>query len=179
LSPSFTHASINTRELKYLLSKYAVASYMDDRLSHTIGGTSLQLDTSEKTVAVESQGNNILVSRAKVVLDIIQKPINPLRKKGDNAVIFDDSRIFLLEQLMRTSPNVEDSVREALTLALDLKAYIRKNSEDSLAVLGFLLLLSIYRLLTSFDEDEILELFALVAQHKIDMEMFQTLGFAN
>jgi len=81
---------------------------------------------------------------------------------------------------MRVSPNIEDCVREeALTVALDLKAYIRENTEDSVAVLGFLLLLSIYRLLTSFDEDEILELFALVAQHKIAMEMFRTLGFAN
>jgi len=168
------------RELKYLLSKYAVAYYMDDRLSHTIGGTNLQLGTSEKTVAVELHGNNMLVNPAKVVLDIIHKPINPLCKKGDNAVIFYDSRVFLLEQLMRVSPNIEDCVREeALTVALDLKAYIRENTEDSVAVLGFLLLLSIYRLLTSFDEDEILELFALVAQHKIAMEMFRTLGFAN
>jgi len=54
------------RELKYLLSKYAVAYYMDDRLSHTIGGTNLQLGTSEKTVAVELHGNNMLVNPAKL-----------------------------------------------------------------------------------------------------------------
>jgi len=86
---------------------------MDDRISHTIGGTSLQLDTSEKTVAVESHGNNIVVSRAKVVLDIIQKPINPLCKKGHNAVIFDDSRTFLLEWKTRMEAQREEArIRE-------------------------------------------------------------------
>ncbi|MCI16362.1 frigida-like protein, partial [Trifolium medium] len=51
-------AFISMRNLKYLLSKYAVAS---DQLSRIIGGTSLQLDTSEKTDEVESLYNGILV----------------------------------------------------------------------------------------------------------------------
>jgi hypothetical protein len=49
------------RELKYLSCKYAVASYIDDQLSHTIGGTTLQFDTSEKTDGVESLHKGILV----------------------------------------------------------------------------------------------------------------------
>jgi hypothetical protein len=39
--------------------------------------------------------------------------------------------------------------------------------------------LSIYGLLDSFNEDEVMELFAFVAQHKIAVELFGTLGFAN
>jgi O-methyltransferase involved in polyketide biosynthesis len=46
-------------------------------------------------------------------------------------------------------------------------------------VLGFLLLLSIYGLVSYFNEDEVLELFAFVAQHKIAVELFGTFGFAN
>jgi hypothetical protein len=57
-----------------------------------------------------------------------------------------------------------------LKLALDLKAYMKENTKNSLVVLGFLLLLSIYGLL----EDQVLELFAFVAQHKIAVELFGT-----
>ncbi|MCI60807.1 frigida-LIKE protein, partial [Trifolium medium] len=56
---------------------------------------------------------------------------------------------------------------------------MKENTENSLMVLGFLLLLSIYGLVTYFNEDEVLELFAFVAQHKISVELFGTLGFAN
>jgi len=41
------------------------------------------------------------------------------------------------------------------------------------------LLLSVCGLVTFFDEDEVLELFAFVAQHKIAGKLFGTLGFAN
>ena len=173
-------------ELSYLLSKYAVESYMDDRLSRTIGGTSLQLDTSEKTGGVKSLYNRILVSMressdpSKLVLDMILNPVIPLCQKGDNAVIIADYQIYLLQQLMRTSPKIETCVKkEALKLARDLKANMKENTENSLAVLGFLLLLSIYGLLDYFNEDEVLELFAFVAMHEIAVELFGSLGFAN
>jgi hypothetical protein len=159
---------------------------MHDQSSPTIDGTSLQLDTREKTDALESLCNDILVyllessDPSRVVLDMIQNPVVPLCKKGDNAVIIDDCHIYLLEQLMRISPNIEPCVREeALKLALDLKAYMKENTENLLTVLGFLLLLSIYGLLSSFNEDEVMELFSFVAQHKIAIELFRTLGFAN
>jgi hypothetical protein len=131
-------------ELNYLLSKYAVESYMDDQLSRTIGGTSLQLDTSEKTGGVESLYNGILVSMressdpSKLVLDMILNHVDPLCQKGDNAVIIADYQIDLLEQLMRTSPKIETCVKkEALKLARDLKANMKENTENSLAVLGW------------------------------------------
>ncbi|CAK8536322.1 unnamed protein product [Lathyrus sativus] len=147
----------------------------------------LQLDTGEKTDGVESICSGVLVNLlessdpAKLVLDIILNATIPLcDKKGHNAVIINDSHINLLERLIRISPNIKPCVREeALKLALDLKANMKENTENSLAILGFLLLLSIYGLVTSFIEDEILELFAFAAHHKIAVELFRTLGFAN
>jgi len=119
---------------------------------------------------------------AKVVLDRILNPVIPRCKKGEHIVIIDGRDIFLLEQLMKISPSPKINPcvkKDALKLALDLKVNMKENTENSLVVLGFLLLLSIYELLTSFDEDEVLELFAFAAQHKIAVELFRTLGFAN
>ncbi|KAK2392421.1 intracellular protein transport protein USO1 [Trifolium repens] len=157
-----------------------------DQLSPTIDGKSLQLLPIEQTVKHESHGNEILTSLlassdpSKVVLDIIQNPIIPQCRKGDNVVIIDDGHIVILEQLMRISPQIKPCVREEATrLVLNLKAYIGENTENSVAVLGFLLLLSIYGLVPYFDEDEVLKLFGFVAQHKIAVELFGTMGLAD
>jgi len=172
--------------LLMFLSKYAVASYMHDQSRRAFGGTSLQLNTSEKTDGVQSLYNGILVNLqessdpSKLVLEMILNPITPLRQKGDNVVIIADYQIYLLEQLMRISPVIEPCVRKkALKLAFDLKDKMKENTENSLAVLGFLLLLSIYKLLDSFDKDEVFELLAFVALHKIAVELFGSLGFAK
>ncbi|MCH95825.1 frigida-like protein 5, partial [Trifolium medium] len=135
---------------------------------------------------LESDGNDVLVNLLasssdplKDVLDIIQYPLIP-QCKGDNVVIIDECHIVLLEKLMRISPHVKPHVREeAMKLALNLKAYIGENTENSVPVLGFLLLLSIYGLVNSFNEDEVLKLFGFVAQHKIAVELFGTMGLAH
>ena len=83
----------------------------------------------------------------------------PHCRKGDNAVIIDKGHILLLEQLMRISLRIEPHVREEATkLALKLKSSISENTENLEAILGFLLL-SIYGLSPSFDEDEVLKVF--------------------
>ncbi|KEH39248.1 frigida-LIKE protein [Medicago truncatula] len=171
---------------KYIEETQSVASLMDYQLSHTTGETSLQLDTTKKTDEVVSLYNDILANLldssdpSRLVLDMIQNPTIQLCKKGDNAVIIADYHIYSLEQLMKISPHIKPCVREeALKLAFDLKSNMSENTKNSLVVLGFLLLLSIYGLVTSFGEDEVLELFASVAQHKIAIELFETLGFAN
>ena len=116
----------------------------------------------------------------KLVLDIILNPTIPLPKKGDKAMIIDEGWIYLLEQLMTISPNIKSCVRDdVLKLAHELKPNMKENSENSSEVFGFLLILSIYGLLTSFDEDEVLELFASVAKYKRVVELFETQGFAN
>lgn len=85
-------------------------------------------------------------------------------------MIISERHIYLLEQLMRILPSIKPCVREeAFKLALELKANVKGNTEKSLNVLGFLLILSIHVLLTSFDKDEVLELFVSVVQHKISV----------
>jgi len=75
---------------------------------------------------------------------------------GDNIVVIDDEDILLLKELRKTSPDIRPHVREeAMKLALDMKAYISQITENSTAILGFLLLLSIYGLTPSFDENEL------------------------
>ena len=138
----------------------------------------MQLLPSDETEILDNlQG---LSDPSKVVLDIIQNPIVQKYKMGDNAVIIDDRDVLLLKQLMRIKPHIKPCVREeAMKLALNLKSNISENTENSVAVLGFLLLMSIYGLAPSFDEDEVLKLFGFVAQDKIAVELFGTLGFAN
>ena len=78
---------------------------------------------------------------------------------------------------MTISPNIKSCVRdEVLKLAHELKPNMKENTENSLEVFGFLLILSIYGLLTSFDEDEVLEFFASVAKYKRAVELFGTQG---
>ncbi|KAK7302872.1 hypothetical protein RJT34_13769 [Clitoria ternatea] len=153
---------------------------MEDLLHHP------QFLPSERADELELIHYDILVNLQgssdppSVVLDIIKNPIDPESREGDNAIIIDGTHIFLLEQLMRISPHIKPHVREeAMKLALDLKAKMRASAENSLMVLGFLLLLSNYGLVSSFDEDEVLKLIEIVAQHKQVVEMFRNLGFAD
>ncbi|KAK7244692.1 hypothetical protein RIF29_39517 [Crotalaria pallida] len=80
---------------------------------------------------------------------------------------------------MRLSPHIKPYVRdEAMKLALDWKAnIIPRTAENSVVVLGFLLLLTIYGLV--FNEDEVLKLFEVVAHYKHAVELFWTLGFGD
>ncbi|WJX35838.1 hypothetical protein P8452_23782 [Trifolium repens] len=177
---------LRDNQCETLIKSFEEEIESDDQLSPTIDGRSLQLLPIEQTVKHELHGNEILTSLlassdpSKVVLDIIQNPIIPQCRKGDNVVIIDDGHIVILEQLMRISPQIKPCVREEATrLVLNLKAYIGENTENSVAVLGFLLLLSIYGLVPYFDEDEVLKLFGVVAQHKIAVELFGTMGLAD
>jgi len=150
-----------------MLANYSVTSYAGNQSS----------PSSEQNVEIESVDDDLLVpDPAKVVLEIIHNPI----MMGDNAVIIDDGDILLLKELRKISPDIRPHVREeAMKLALDVKAYISQKTENSVAILGFLLLLSIYRLAPSFDEDEVFKLFGFAAQHEIAVELFGTLGFAD
>jgi len=164
-------------KLKYLLPNYSVTSYTGNQSS----------PSSEQNDELDSVDNDILArlkevpDPAKFVLEIIQSPIIQMEHVvGDNAVMFYDLDILLLKELRKISPDIRPLIREeALKLALDVKAYISQNTENSAAVLGFLLLLSNYGLASSFDEDEVFKLFGFAAQHEITVELFGTLGFTD
>ncbi|KAJ1415148.1 Frigida-like [Sesbania bispinosa] len=147
----------------------------------TNDGRNLQLLSNESEIS-----NDILVNlqtssdAAKLVLDIIKNPIVPQSMKENEGLIIDESHIFLLDQLMKISPHIKPHVREeALKLALDLTPHIRASAENSLAVLGFLLLLSVYGLLSYFNKDDVFKLLELVTQHKQAVELYRTLGFVD
>ncbi|XP_024633280.1 spindle pole body component 110 isoform X2 [Medicago truncatula] len=163
-----------------------VTSYTCNQLSPAIDERSLMLLPCEQTEELELSDDDILGNLqgfsdpSKVVLEIIQNPIIKKCKMGDDAVIIEDSHIHLLNELRRISPDIRPDVKEeAMKLALDLKANISQNNENSAAVLGFLLLLSIYGLVPSFDEEEVLKLFELVSQHNLAVELFGAMGFAD
>jgi len=115
---------------------------------------------------------------AQLVLDIIRNTI--IRR--EEGIVIEKSQIFLLEQLTRISPHIDPDVKyEAMKLALELKETVRGCTEDSLVVMGFLLVLSSYELFphSNFNEDEVLKLFEVVAHHKEAVELFRTLGFVD
>lgn len=148
-------------------------------------GRNLQLLSNQQTNASELMDRDILVDfqtsdPAKLVLDILQNPIVPQSQKGEKSAIIVGSHIIRLEWLKSISPDIKPHVREeAMKLALELKAEMRASTENSLEVLGFLMLLSIYGLVSFFKEDEILRLFEIAAHHKEAVELFGTLGFAD
>lgn len=161
-----------------------VTSFTGNQLSPTIDDRCLMLVPSEQTDEFESfdYGFNLrsLSDPSKIVLEIIQNPVIPKCKMGNSAVIIDDRDILLLKELMRIAPDVKPHTREkALKLALELKANMEENKENSKVVLGFLLLLSVYGLVPSFDEDEVLKLFGLVSQQNIAIVLFGAMGFAE
>jgi len=132
----------------------------------------------------ELNDNGILVNLqtapnpAQLVLDIIRNP----KLRRDEGIIIGKSQIFLLHQLTRNSPHIDPDIKyEAMNLALELKETARGCAENSLVVLGFLLLLSGYGLFPhfNFNEDEVLKLFEVVAHHKEAVELFWALGFVD
>ncbi|XP_035551447.1 FRIGIDA-like protein 5 [Juglans regia] len=119
---------------------------------------------------------------AKLVLDVIQGSFPRIWEKRETG--FQASSMngyfFMLEQLMRMSPQIDPQVKEeAIKLAVDWKERLIVNTRNSLEVLAFLQLLASYGLASSFDGYEILKLFEVVTQYKQAVELCQTLGFAD
>ncbi|QHO31448.1 FRIGIDA-like protein [Arachis hypogaea] len=165
-------------EVESIRKNTTVANYTDNQSSTDEG--SFRLFSSEPN---DTDILDVLRSSsdpAKVILDIMKDPMDSHDKKGDQAMAIDDSHIFLLEQLMKISPDIESHVREeSMELALNMKANMRLSTDNSLVVLSFLMILSIYKLVSSFDEDEVLKLFEIVAHHKPSIELFRMIGFAD
>ncbi|MED6194115.1 hypothetical protein PIB30_025500 [Stylosanthes scabra] len=117
---------------------------------------------------------------AKLILNILKNPIVPYSKMEDEVIGIDESQIFLLQQLMRLSPHIEPHVRkEAMELALHMKASMTRNIENPCLVLGFLQILFIYGLVSSFSEHEVFKHFEIVAHYKQAVELFRKLGFED
>ncbi|KAG2695363.1 hypothetical protein I3760_07G010500 [Carya illinoinensis] len=119
---------------------------------------------------------------AKLVLDVIQGSFPRIWEKRETGFQASsmNSYFFMLEQLMRMSPQIDPQVKEEATkLAVDWKERLTANTRNSLEVLAFLQLLASYGLASSFDGYEIIKLFEVVSQYKQAVELCQTLGFAD
>lgn len=90
------------------------------------------------------------------------------------------SCILLLEQLMRLSPEIKPKAKlEAHKLAFDWKAKMIAETENYLAILGFLLLVGAYGLASSFDKYELESLCHTVAQDENAYQNFHVPGIAG
>ncbi|KAK3023670.1 hypothetical protein RJ639_043551 [Escallonia herrerae] len=117
-----------------------------------------------------------------LVLNALQGFHFPHQKTGHrdfDASVIRSSCILLLEQLMRISPDINSQMKqEALELALHWKEQMRIEADFS-ETLVFLQLVGTYRLVSSFEANELLNLFKNVAQHKCAPELCQVLGFSQ
>ncbi|KAI9099097.1 hypothetical protein K1719_024864 [Acacia pycnantha] len=169
-----------TSELQQALGIFKTVP--DNQFGATPDGRNSHLIVNQQANANGLMGSDILVDLqtldpAKLVLNMIRNPIVPQSAKEEKSATIAGCHIFLLKWLMRISPDIKPQVREeAMKLAHELKAEMRENSQE---VLAFLLLLSIYGLVSSFEDDEILKLCEIAAHNKQAVELFQTLGFAS
>ncbi|KAF8041872.1 hypothetical protein BT93_A0463 [Corymbia citriodora subsp. variegata] len=121
---------------------------------------------------------------AKLVLDAIEGFYPQDLNNGDGFDIGTIRRIciFLLESIIKLSAEVTPQVREgAMKLALEWKAKLNvlPSPENYMEMLGFLQLLSAYKLDSAFDKNEIQNLLNLVAQFRKEHGLYQLLGSSD
>ncbi|KAL5566211.1 hypothetical protein UlMin_029375 [Ulmus minor] len=115
----------------------------------------------------------------KHVLETIRRSFSLLWERGD--VVFEASvikrYILLFELLLKISFHIPMQLRKnARKLAVEWKAKLRANKENSLEVLAFLQFLVVYDLIWSFDEDKTLKFLEMISQHKEAPELFRILS---
>ncbi|MED6144297.1 hypothetical protein PIB30_014379 [Stylosanthes scabra] len=174
------------KQYEGLENPYEVKKEPDSQSSSPGDGISLQFLSNGPANEPELCDNDILTQLqswhdpAKLILNILKNPIVPSSKLEDEVIAIDESQIYLLQQLIRLSPHIEPDVREeAKELALHLKASMTRNIENPCLVLGFLQILFIYGLGSSFNEDEVFKQFEIVAHYKQSVELFRMLGFED
>ncbi|XP_055816835.1 uncharacterized protein LOC129886260 isoform X2 [Solanum dulcamara] len=120
---------------------------------------------------------------ATLVLDAMEGFYPPHLRKGEaefEGSVVRRSCILLLEQLIRVSPEILDSVRGiAGYIARDWKVKMKATEGNQDGVLGFLYLLAAYNLVSSFDADELMILLEIVAKHDKFAELCCSLGFVQ
>lgn len=88
--------------------------------------------------------------------------------------------VLLLEQLMKISPRIGPAVTaKAKKLAIEWKAKINGENDNSSRVLGLLLLLAAYELGCVFQLNVLFDLFEMVALHHQASELYRRLGLMD
>ena len=184
---SAIHSQVKMEQLEYLPAKnVACSSSVNLQLNATTYGSlqflNEQLNGADLTCNEILASPQLLSDPAKLVLDVMQGSFPYIWEKGDTgfeAGIM-KSYILMLQQLKSLSPQIPPQVKEeAMKLAVEWKMKFTARAINSLEVLAFLLLLATYELTSSFNRDEILKLFEVVAEYKQALEVCQTLGFID
>ncbi|KAM2180336.1 hypothetical protein ACFX1R_035199 [Malus domestica] len=101
------------------------------------------------------------------------------RDVGLGAVVMENT-ISLLIDLAKVTPLVGSDVKkDAKELAVQWKAKLRADSENSFEILGFLQFISTYELLSAFNKDEIVKLFGMIYLDEMALNSHRTLGFSD
>ncbi|KAL3647732.1 hypothetical protein CASFOL_008700 [Castilleja foliolosa] len=135
-------------------------------------GKNLQMFLNDPEKDLESMGDEIFKvlhlssDPAKLVLDAMVGFYPPHLRKGDVEVDVKRTCIILLQQLIRITKKIQPAVeKEATELACSWKSKMGTSGENPLEVLGFLYLLAAYNLASCFDNHEIFNFLAMLAQH--------------
>ncbi|KAL3751167.1 hypothetical protein ACJRO7_012049 [Eucalyptus globulus] len=119
---------------------------------------------------------------AELILGVIEGSYRQFSNSMDMNLHSDvlKSQIFLLEQLIKVSPSMSNEVKEgAMKLAREWKVRLTEKAEGSLEVFSFLHFLAAFKLVSSFNENEILNLADRVSLNDNAPLLCQTLGLAN
>ncbi|KAM1051976.1 hypothetical protein ACFX19_034034 [Malus domestica] len=101
------------------------------------------------------------------------------RDVGLGAAVMENT-ISLLIDLAKVIPLVGSDVKkDAKELAVQWKAKLRADSENSFEILGFLQFISTYELLSAFNKDEIVKLFGMIYLDEMALNSHRTLGFSD
>ncbi|KAL2920998.1 FRIGIDA-like protein 1 [Bienertia sinuspersici] len=157
------------------------------KLFVTMDGKTLQMFLNDRVdehdlIAVEVKSALKLSSDpAKLVLDAMEGFFSPHLKRGKleyEGIVVRSSCVLLLEQLIELKPEIKKPVREeARALARSWIEKVRAERGSYMMVLGFLLLIVVYRVWSDFDKDELRCFCDAVQQHRVAGELRSKLGF--
>ncbi|CAB4294894.1 unnamed protein product [Prunus armeniaca] len=183
------HSQVKIEQLEHIPSNNAfVPSSASNQSSINRDGRGLQLFVNEQLKRIALVGSEISavleasLDQAKLVLDAMQGFYPSNSTLGNRECDFDlgvirRSCIILLEALRKVSPQINPHVREeAIKLADDWKDKMTVATENWLEILGFLRLVTTYEITSSYDEEELRGLIALVAEYEQATELSQALG---
>ncbi|XP_030514812.1 myosin heavy chain, non-muscle-like isoform X2 [Rhodamnia argentea] len=153
----------------------------------SVGGTLqfLQTELLTEDHATLEEISDVLQSSsdpAELILYVIEGSHRQFSNSMDMNLDTDHlrSQIFLLEQLIKVSPSTTNEVKkEAMNLAIEWKMKLTEKAESSLEVSRFLHFLAAFKLVSSFNENEILNLADRVSLNDNAPLLRQALGLAS
>lgn len=146
------------------------------KLLNHLKSRSKDLDSLRQVVrgALEAAGDP-----SRLVLAAVKGYFPPNPSADSELPAVRKSCVLLLEELPKAAPEIVADVKsEATELAAAWKGKMTENATPTEAI-GFLMLLNAYSLVGEFDRDEIVRLFANVAQRRQALDLFRSLGLSD